>query len=186
MDISKAASGAALPSPSETSKAGPGGAGGSDRRFADVLGQGGQPGAPGGAQQAGAPFRAPILDPDMGLAKAGGPTKLRAQKLEQVDRRPSVEMTGERAGTRPGGSPPIDPSQVASGASWQRLATDTMKAENKMDAMIAAARNGKAFSASELLAIQVEVFRYSQTVEVISRSTDKLVGAVKQTLGTQV
>ena len=55
-----------------------------------------------------------------------------------------------------------------------------------MDAMIADARNGKSFSASELLAIQVEVFRYSQTVEVISRSTDKLVGAIKQTLGTQV
>ena len=36
------------------------------------------------------------------------------------------------------------------------------------------------------MALQVEVFRYSQTVEVISRTTDKLVGAIKQTLGTQV
>ena len=30
------------------------------------------------------------------------------------------------------------------------------------------------------------VFRYSQAVEVVSRATDKLVGAVKQTMGTQV
>ena len=35
--------------------------------------------------------------------------------------------------------------------------------------MIQAARNGKSFSATELLALQVEVFRYSQTVEVISQ-----------------
>jgi len=39
---------------------------------------------------------------------------------------------------------------------------------------------------AELLALQATVFRYSQAVEVVSRATDKLIGAVKQTLGTQV
>ncbi len=52
--------------------------------------------------------------------------------------------------------------------------------------MLEAAAKRRSFSANELLAIQVQVFRYSQTVEVISRATDKLVGGVKQALGTQV
>jgi hypothetical protein len=34
--------------------------------------------------------------------------------------------------------------------------------------------------------MQATVFRYSQTVEVLSRATDRLVGAVKQAFGTQV
>ena len=38
----------------------------------------------------------------------------------------------------------------------------------------------------EIRALQATVFRASQAVEVVSRATDKLVGAVKQTVGTQV
>jgi len=41
-------------------------------------------------------------------------------------------------------------------------------------------------TAAELLAMQTTAFRYSQTVEVLSRATDRLVGAIKQTLGTPV
>jgi hypothetical protein len=37
-----------------------------------------------------------------------------------------------------------------------------------------------------LIALQATVFRYSQTVEVISSAADRVVGAIKQTLGTQV
>ncbi len=179
MDISKAVSATALSNPAEQgNKAGPAGAGSPDRRFSDVLAHGGQ-GGPGVHQPNGAsPFSAPILDPGLSPAKTNAVAR----------HRPTVEMVGERSGVRPGGQgAPVDPSQNASSADWkQKLASDTSRAESKMDAMIDAARKGKNFSASELLAIQVEVFRYSQTVEVISRSTDKLVGAVKQTLGTQV
>jgi hypothetical protein len=179
MDISKAASATALSNPAEQGgKVGQAGNGPAGGKFADVLAHGGAGGP--GVQQAGAPppFSAPILDPGMGPARSNAVGR----------HRPSVEVVGEKAGTRPGGfGAPVDPSQNGANAGWkERLATDTSKAESKMDAMIEAARKGKNFSASELLAIQVEVFRYSQTVEVISRSTDKLVGAVKQTLGTQV
>jgi hypothetical protein len=179
MDISKAANATALSNPAEQgNKAGPAGAGASDRRFADVLAHGNPPGV--GVQQAGAPppYKAPILDAGMGPARSNAVGR----------HRPSIEMIGEKAGVRPGAhGAPVDPSRDAGASSWkEKLATDTSKAESRMDAMIEAARNGKAFSASELLGIQMEVFRYSQTVEVISRSTDKLVGAVKQTLGTQV
>jgi hypothetical protein len=70
--------------------------------------------------------------------------------------------------------------------SWQRLADNALAAEGRIDSMIEAGRRGKAFTASELIGLQMEVFRYSQTVEVISRTTDKIVGAFKQVLGTQV
>jgi len=58
--------------------------------------------------------------------------------------------------------------------------------EARVDALLDAAARGKTFTPGELIALQATVFRYSQTVEVLSRATDKLVGAVKQTLGTQV
>jgi len=58
--------------------------------------------------------------------------------------------------------------------------------EARIDAILDAAAKGKTFTAGELLAMQATVFRYSQTIEVLSRATDRLVGAVKQTLGTSV
>jgi hypothetical protein len=61
-----------------------------------------------------------------------------------------------------------------------------VKAETKIDAVLEAAARGKTFSPTELLALQAAVFRYSQTVEVVSRVADRLVGAIKQTMGTQV
>ena len=58
--------------------------------------------------------------------------------------------------------------------------------ENRVDALLQAAARGKTFSPGELLALQASVFRYSQTVEVVSRVADRLVGAIKQTVGTSV
>jgi hypothetical protein len=58
--------------------------------------------------------------------------------------------------------------------------------EARVDALLEAAARGKTFKPAELIAMQVTVFRYSQTVELLSRGADKLVGAVKQTLSTQV
>ena len=62
----------------------------------------------------------------------------------------------------------------------------TVGGERQVDTLLAAAARGKTFSPAELLALQATVFRYSQAVEIVSRATDKLVGAVKQTMGTQV
>jgi hypothetical protein len=61
-----------------------------------------------------------------------------------------------------------------------------LAAETKVDALLEAAARGKTFSAAELLALQATVFRYAQTVEVVSRVADRLVGAIKQTMSTQV
>lgn len=67
-----------------------------------------------------------------------------------------------------------------------RVLTNALGGERRLDALLEAAARGRTFTASELLAMQTTVFRYSQTVELLSRATDRLVGAVKQTLGTPV
>ncbi len=59
-------------------------------------------------------------------------------------------------------------------------------AEKQVDALLDAAARGKTFTPAQLLAMQATVARYAQTVEVVSRVADRLVGAVKQTMGTQV
>jgi hypothetical protein len=72
------------------------------------------------------------------------------------------------------------------GRGLSRALANASAGEARLDAILDAAARGKTFKPAELLALQVTVFRYSQTVEVLSRATDRLVGAVKQTLGTQV
>lgn len=62
----------------------------------------------------------------------------------------------------------------------------TLGSERQVDALLDAAARGKTFSPAQLLALQATVARYSQTVEVLSRVADRLVGAVKQAVGTQV
>jgi hypothetical protein len=79
---------------------------------------------------------------------------------------------------------PTAPSPLARGVG--RALAGAAAGEARLDAILEAAARGKTFTPAELLAMQATVFRYSQTVEVLSRATDRLVGAVKQTLGTQV
>lgn len=187
--------GPAGPSPSDGSP----GAGGSspagpERKFADVLsGKSGQSnpsqvqnaGQIQNAQKANEPFRAPILDD--GPAKVSGPSRINGLNSAQRVHSPvrTLEVRGEKVGRSPamgGVEQPAGNQQVG----WQKMADDTFRSETRIDSLIKSAQGGKSFNASELMALQVEVFRYSQTVEVISRTTDKLVGAIKQTLGTQV
>jgi hypothetical protein len=109
-----------------------------------------------------------------------------------------VEVLREGA-ARPGPAAPPGPpagsvrapAAVPRGQPWlargiSRALEGAAKGEAKLDAILDAAARGKTFTPAELLAMQATVFRYSQTVEVLSRATDRLVGAVKQTLGTQV
>jgi hypothetical protein len=120
------------------------------------------------------------------LGKASGP------------RRPKTftAVLGERVGSGP--APPAAPAPPRPPAAGPRktaapapspvraLLEKTVGTEQRVDSLLAAAARGRTFSPGELLALQATVFRYSQAVEIVSRATDKLVGAVKQTMGTQV
>jgi hypothetical protein len=66
------------------------------------------------------------------------------------------------------------------------LFTAALDVEREIDAVLAVAGRGGTFTAQELLALQAQAFRYSQTVEILSRATDRLLGALRQTLGTQL
>jgi hypothetical protein len=176
-------------SPGSSGGGGVGGASpaGPERRFSDVLaGNKGQ--GPGAAEKPQAkPFNVPILDDNgvVGVKKAQFENRIdRSNKVQGPSR--SLEVVGEKVGKSPMSAAPtsIDAGNTRTG--WQKMADDTFKSETRIDHLIKQAQGGKSFNASELMALQVEVFRYSQTIEVISRTTDKLVGAVKQTLGTQV
>jgi hypothetical protein len=91
------------------------------------------------------------------------------------------------AGPAPPGARLPGPAPAREGPGALRaLAIGSLDAERSLDAAMRAARAGKTFSPAELLALQTTAFRYSQTVEILSRAADRLVGAVKQTLGTQV
>ena len=68
----------------------------------------------------------------------------------------------------------------------RRLVEGMLAAERRVDTLLAAAARGKTFSPAELLALQSLTFRYAQTIEIVSRVADRVVGAVKQTLGAQV
>ena len=178
--------------PAPTPSDGPGSLGGPspaapERRFADVLAGRGGLQQPQEGRAVANPFNVPIIDDLGGPAKAAGANRVQGlDKAKQVHQPfKTLEVTGERVdrlfSNDVGGA-----KGTNGGMNWQKTVDEMMQSETRIDSLINAAQRGKAFSASELMGLQIEVFRYSQTVEVISRTTDKLVGGIKQTLGTQV
>ena len=85
------------------------------------------------------------------------------------------------------GNPPAPAAGPTSGASpvvstLARLSDS----QRNVDRLLAAAASGRRFTPAQLLALQAAVCRDAQTVEVVSRTTDRIVGAVKQVLNTQI
>lgn len=95
---------------------------------------------------------------------------------------------GARPPPAPARPPPPDvpPAQPSARGGLRALAVASLEAERGLDAALRAARAGRTFSPAELLALQATAFRYSQAVEILSRGADRIVGAVKQAMGTQV
>jgi hypothetical protein len=132
----------------------------------------------------------------MKVAAPGGRSRSSSAPLAP-ERRPFertfLDVLGEaRPKTMPAGPPPTPraPSPSAAAGPLARFVESSVArlgaGEARVDALLEAAARGKTFTAAELIAMQATVFRYSQAVEVLSRGADRLVGAMKQTLGTQV
>ena len=102
---------------------------------------------------------------------------------EGVTARPPA-TAGPAPPTTPRQTPAATTSPLARGIA--RALESATAGEKGIDAILDAAARGMTFTGGVMRAMQARVFRYSQTVEVLSRATDRLVGAVKQTLGTQV
>jgi hypothetical protein len=59
-------------------------------------------------------------------------------------------------------------------------------AQARLDAVLAAARRGQAFSAGQLLALQADAHRFTQTLDVAGKVVEQGVQAVKQAVQTPV
>jgi hypothetical protein len=130
----------------------------------------------------------PAAPPSAATPSAQGPATGAGRTFVQVLREGGVASPPAAVGPVPSTTP-----TRAGAAATSPLARGIARAlegatagEARIDAILDAAAKGKTFTAGELLAMQATVFRYSQTIEVLSRATDRLVGAVKQTLGTSV
>lgn len=60
------------------------------------------------------------------------------------------------------------------------------RAQARLDGLLAAARSGRTFTAQELLSLQGDAYRYSQTVELSAKLVEQGAQAVKQALHAQV
>lgn len=97
---------------------------------------------------------------------------LRAARQAQA---PAVPAIGDQLNTRP---------QAAEGI--QRLMSDVMRGQNKLEEIIHISLSGQSFSSQELLALQAGVYRFTQELELTSKVVEKATSSVKQTLNTQV
>jgi hypothetical protein len=60
------------------------------------------------------------------------------------------------------------------------------RAQARLDAVLAAARSGRTFTAAELIGLQAEAYRCSQSVDLASKLVEQGAQSVKQALNTQI
>ncbi len=60
------------------------------------------------------------------------------------------------------------------------------RAQRRLDAVLEAARSGRTFTAGELLGLQAQAYRYSQTVDLASKLVEQAAQSVKQASNTQL
>ncbi len=114
----------------------------------------------------GAPLPAPAAAP---VARAGPEPRSFASLLEP--------RTVARPAAR--GAPAAAPRPL------QALAT-IERAQARLEAVLAAARSGKTFTAAELIGLQAEAYRCAQTVDLAAKLVEQGAQSVKQAVNTQV
>ena len=78
--------------------------------------------------------------------------------------------------------PPLAPARPAVPAALAAVE----RAQARLDAVLAAARSGKTFTAQELLGLQAEAYRTAQTVDLAAKLVEQGAQGVKQALNTQL
>ncbi len=97
-------------------------------------------------------------------------------------------------GCPPGGAPvqgtvPSAPSGSvgpASQNSVQQVAESVSAAQRRLEGVLALAQSGKTFTPAELIALQGQVYRASQELDLAGKVIEKATSGVKQVLQTQV
>jgi hypothetical protein len=114
-------------------------------------------------------------------AAAAGPAQATRAAL------PNAEHTFGRVLERTGlPCPPELGAPAAAAPSAQRLLQAVDRARERLDAVLAAARSGRVFTAQELLGLQAEAYRTVQTVDLAVKVAEQGAQSIRQALSAQV
>jgi hypothetical protein len=91
-----------------------------------------------------------------------------------------------QAGTSGPTRSPSSPSASHAASPLRRLFGQIVDGERRLDAALARGQGPRPLGNGELLALQVDVYRYTERLELVSRVTDRATGGLKQILQTQV
>ena len=117
-----------------------------------------------------------------GIAQAPQPSFSSTLKAEMSSMSPpqsSVAQKGVQTATR-------SPSKLVSEKAAAQAIDHLRASQSRMDRVLSLAQSGKSFSPAELLALQTQMYRASQELDLASRMVEKATGGVKQVLQTQV
>jgi hypothetical protein len=98
----------------------------------------------------------------------------------------------EQPAEAPAASGPLSGAATANAAALsgpglvERHMTRIVHDQKKLERAMRHALRGDDFSAQQLLALQLQVHKYTTEVESVSRVVDRLTGAVKQAMQTQI
>ncbi len=99
----------------------------------------------------------------------------------------SAGFSGALRAHRAWRAPTAAAARPAAAASDPRaFALGVERARQRLDAVLAQARQGRTFTAQELLALQADAYRFSQTLDVAARVVEHGAQSVKQAVNTQV
>jgi hypothetical protein len=99
---------------------------------------------------------------------------------------PSARGRPAATSSSPASPPAAKARAPAEAASVRRLLVDIDRQREQLDRAIRQAAAGKSFSPAELCALQLRLYTYGESLEVLSHLVDRAVSAVKTTLNTQV
>ncbi len=130
-------------------------------------------------------------------AAAGRPAAGRPAAGRSVEASPPGSAIQRVPGQEPSAATPLRPAARSTepqsaeppAAVTQELTealTRIRTEERKLDRFLRRARHGADFELSELVQMQSLVYRYTRQVELLSKLVERVTGAVKQTLRTQV
>lgn len=122
------------------------------------------------------PSRGAHASPGGKTSKTGKAFSLEPREGATGSSAPGPSASDARAPGRTGSAGPTMPQALQ----------DLEQQRKRIDKLLAQAAGGRSFSPQQLLKLQATVYRYGQDLEVLSRVVDKTVGALKQTLNTQV
>ena len=100
-----------------------------------------------------------------------------------------LEGAKAAAQAKPPGQPQSvkpDPAEASSQRTAVRAIDQVNAAQTRMDKVLELAQSGKTFSPAELLALQTQMYRASQELDLAGKVVEKATGGVKQVLQTQL